>query len=154
MAAYEVQALMTNTAKAIWARMLDTGTSFKITHFAIGDRGCLSSDVTIAIPPSPTITDYVFGNVYNPVALPLASGAAVSGVTYPTELCPVVNCSLPAGVFVGPMSAIYLLGTIVYAPTSPTSVGRVFIATVGTRPQVVFAPTDDFNFDVGVVLGS
>lgn len=161
MAAYDTLAVLTTQAKSRMARGLQNGKSFAIEYFALGDEGTIPSDPTIAIPPDPNLTDYIYGNVLNPAGpptgggLPLPSGATIAGITYPTETCPVVSCLLPPSAYVGPFSAIYLLARIVYSPIpSDPEVGRYFIAAVATRPRSVLSPVDPFSSDVGIVLGS
>ena len=141
---YETLGILTTQGKARIAQMLAFGKSYQITHFVIGDAGHLPADPTIAITPDPAITDYVYGNVLiKPVGV----------VTFPFITCPQWTCVVEPGEYTGPVSALYLLGTVVYDPTAGSpDLGLRFIAAVATRPRSIQGPVDRYEFQVGIFL--
>ena len=151
--ALEVLGVMTTQAKVRLARMLESGKSFKIANFAIGDNGT-TTDVTIAKTPDPNITGYDYGNVLSPADLPLPSGKVITSVSFLNAgTCPVFECDFTGVEYSGKFSAIYLLGQVVYSPIpSDPEVGIYFIAAVATRPQIVITPLDVMQISVGISL--
>jgi hypothetical protein len=142
--AFDTLGLVTVTGKARIASMLATGKSFQITKFVIGDQGHLPADPSIALTPDPTITSYVYGNVLT---------KPVGAVTFPSATCPVWQCTVLPGDYSGPVSALYLIGTVVYDPLpgSP-DLGLEFIFAVATRPRNIKGPTEQYDFEVGIFL--
>jgi len=144
MAILSVEAILTNSARARIAKMLETGKSYKITHFLLGDEGHDPEDPTIALTPNPA-AQTCMGNVFGP--------KAVAGVTYANASCPVWQCTITAGEYVGPVSALCLVATIVYSPdVGDPEVGLTFTAAVATRP--LFIQSDLDTLDVFVAIQS
>lgn len=141
---YETLGVVTTQGKARIAKMLATGKSFMVTHFVVGDAGHLPSDPTIALTPDPTITDYLYGNVLL---------KPVDSVAFPMLTCPVWTCIVLPGEYSGPISSLYLVGTVVYSPiVGDPEIGMRFIFAVSTRPRVIQGPLDRFEFEVGIFL--
>lgn len=141
---YETLGIVTTAGKARIAQMLATGKSFRVTHFAIGDLGHLPTDPTIALTPDPTITDFAYGNVLI---------KPVDSVAFPQITCPVWTCIVLPADYSGPISSLYLLGTVEYSPTvGDPDIGLRFIFAVSTRPRVIKGPLDNFSFEAGIFL--
>jgi hypothetical protein len=141
---YETLGIVSTQGKARIAQMLASGKSFQVTHFVIGDQGHLSTDPTIALTPDPSLVDYLYGNVLI---------KPVGAVTFPTPTCPQWECVVEPGDYSGPISSLYLLGTVVYSPTpGDPDIGLQFIFAVSTRPRSIKGPLDRFTFQVGIFL--
>ena len=144
--AFDVLAVVTTSAKVRIAEMMETGKSFKVTHFAISSDGHDPLDPTTARTPDPAETDC--GSV-------IFTKAFVSGdVTYTSPTCPTWACNIVAGDITGSVSQICLIGTVEYCPTpgDPECVApnTEFVVSIGTFPLKVITIHDSLTINVSI----
>lgn len=144
--AFSVIAVVLNQAKVRMAQMLETGKSFKITHFAVSSDGHDPLDPTIARTPDPSETDC--GSVIFTKAL------GPGDVTYTSPTCPTWACTLDAGDVTGSVSQVCLIGTVEYCPTvgdpECVSPNTQFVFSIGTFPLKVLTMHDTVTFNVSI----
>jgi hypothetical protein len=144
--AFDVLAVVLTQAKIRMAQMLETGKSFKITHFAVSAEGHDPADPTIALTPDPADTT-CDGVIFTKAFVP-------ADVTYLSPTCPSWACNLLPGDVTGAVSQICLIGTVEYCPDvlDPECVApnTTFVVAKGNMPLKIITIHDTVTFNVAI----
>lgn len=138
-------ATVTNVGASREAQKLETGKSFRITHFEIGSEGHDPGDPLVALVPDPGTTETA-GRVFGP--------EPIDDLGYLSATCPYWTCIVESGEANGALfSSISLIATIVYNGTDPVDeVGRTFVYAVANFPRTPKTIFDVFTYDTGLQL--
>ena len=143
--AYEIIAVVTNTAKSAMAEALATGKSFKIDNFALGSNGHDPTNPTTALTPDPSQTECV------PGSSPMFGPEPIDSYAYTGSFCPEFTCRVEEGEAVGVISSLCLIATYVYSPTpGDPDVGTTFLYGIAHMP--FWAKTDQDSREWKVTL--
>jgi hypothetical protein len=144
--AFEIICAITNTAKTRFAQMLETGKSFQVKYFTVGDKGHDPLNPAVALTPDPSLTSCP-SNLF-PGTSP---GEAIDSIAFVGAYCPEFTCIMEPGEGTGFVSNICLIAEIVYNGTDPVDeVGQTFLFCIGNMPLKIKTDVDTFTFKIEI----
>lgn len=151
MSTFESLGIMTDEARTRLAEMIDTGKSFKVDRFVVGDQGHDSTDPTLAITPDPART----GCYCSAETITVTGGCIfedlIDSISYASSTCPVFEVVLEKGEATGVVSSICLLATIVYSPDPlDAEIGTQFLFAIVNLPMKTKIPEEKYTYNISV----
>lgn len=140
--ALAIVSALTDTARAKFADMLNTGRAFTVTSFVTGEGGHDISDPAVALTPDPasaTLPDQTFGP------------KAVTSKSLISPYCVEYICNLDLLEAVGELSNIGVIATVTYSPIlADPLLGTTFLFAIGNFPLHVKTDTETIEIRVTV----
>ncbi len=136
-------ASVTNLGAQREARSLETGKSFRITHFELGSEGHDPDDPLSALTPDASLTETP-GRVFGP--------EPVDSVDYISLTCPFWTCLVGNAEANGSaISSVTLIATIIHNGNDPVDEeGVTFPYAIANFPRVPKTVADEWTLEIGI----